>query len=70
MTMVEKMADAMAFRDAAGEPTWEELAIAALKAMREPTEAMVNPLIALSVDDAERVWQAMIDQAIAEAETK
>lgn len=69
MTMIEKMARAMHDANWNGK-SWDVLALAALKAMREPTEAMVNPLIALSVDDAERVWQAMIDQAIAEAETK
>jgi hypothetical protein len=53
---------------------WHEIyrrkAIAALKAMREPTEAMVVAGVHHdNMGDMAGRWQAMIDAAISEAET-
>lgn len=64
-------------------PSWisasdRNKAIAALKAMREPTESMIYEACingpdtnagAFSDYDATQVWQAMIDQAIKEGES-
>lgn len=60
---------------------YDDMAIAALKAMREPTERMCNNVALQHISvgsgsdwliavEANAVWRAMIDQAIAEAETK
>ena len=81
-TLVERMARAIA--QASGEPWfpesersrfnnhWRYKALAALRAIREPTERMAMAPYHPDIHDdhmpAEVVWQAMIDAAIAEAE--
>lgn len=62
---------------------WAAMALAALQAMREPTEAMLvdgqkqvklsdvtDEYISLSRDEIASIWQAAIDAAIAEAEPR
>lgn len=79
MTLVEKMAKAMYERhqfvrpwdDAEAQRVWGESmrldAIAALKAMRDPTTSMCDAAENAWVSEV-WVWQAMIDQAIKEGE--
>ena len=73
--MIERVARALADaerdrRPSMAEPFAETLARAAIEAMREPTEAMVNGLrITRECDStaalwAPLVWRAMIDEAL------
>ena len=59
--------------DAAINAEWPEFtpfARAALKAMREPTEAMAaEAMIPAMARDGERVWRTMIDVALAEEDS-
>lgn len=73
-SMIEKVARAIADQTGMGH-RWTEHrheARAAIKAMREPTEAMVFASAKLSQpvhrSDAYLIWQAMIDAALNEGE--
>ena len=79
--MIERVAKAIALDDC---QTWNELdavnrgmflsfARAAIAAMREPTEAMLEAgtitvsktgVISISTQDAARIWRAMVDAAL------
>jgi hypothetical protein len=87
MKLVEKMAKAMCEEDCVTCPQrtdteWDQesafylsFARAALKAMREPTEAMTKAIAVarkptpIPAALADLIWHTMIDAAIAEAET-
>ena len=77
--MIERVARALAIADGMhpeavsnGEdavPVWTlyvDDARAAIEAMREPTDVMVDAGYAVTVDDETEVWQAMIDAALSQ----
>lgn len=67
-TMIERVARANhATEFASGGATPEELARAAIEAMREPTAAMIKAAAEYALaEDAAGVWIAMIDAALKE----
>lgn len=71
MTKIEEVARAIAGQFAQSADLWEDFvdtAHVAIKAMREPTEAMVDAgaEYAPGAGDARDAWHAMIDAALAE----
>lgn len=61
--MVERVAEAIRATQAMPH-TKEQVARAAIEAMREPTETMRKAGYALTVDDEVEIWQGMIDEAL------
>jgi glutathionylspermidine synthase len=64
--MIERVAKAMAKADAhnAAWKLYEREAVAAIEAMREPTEAMKKLMAASDVKWLPDFWEAMIDEAL------
>jgi hypothetical protein len=62
--MVERVARAIAYSETADPEMWSafvEVASAAIEAMREPTEAMVERAVSIKNDYG---WRSMIDEAL------
>ena len=71
--MIERVARAVEIAAKVNGRNWDKIALAAIEAMREPTEAMINGLrIAQECGDstaalwAPLVWRSMIDTALGE----
>jgi hypothetical protein len=79
MTMVEKVAKAIhekayETRGADRMPDWEAVAKAAIEAMREPTQEMLNARHLITKDnyiaDETDNWRAMIDAALTDGKSE
>jgi hypothetical protein len=66
-TMIERVSRAIAEADSAA-ATYDELARAAIEAMTEPTEAMINARFRVLGQGGQAEWQAMIRAALKESE--
>ena len=71
-TMIEQVARALlvADRSAITPDYYQRMARAAIEAMREPTEAMLDAGVNFRERNArtEQIWQAMIDAALSEVD--